>query len=132
MAFKLSVVIVLLFMVAVAFAAPTGSEDEVATDTALEAPSVARFRFRVPGFGRGGRPRLNLGGRLAGRLGRGRRGRRNRRNRRRRRRKGKCCRSSSPIYFIPGKCRDGTRSTPCCGYGKCDSRCCNCRGGCRR
>lgn len=30
-----------------------------------------------------------------------------------------------------GYCRDGTRGTPCCGYGRCNVFCRNCNGGCR-
>lgn len=31
-----------------------------------------------------------------------------------------------------GHCDDGTKGTPCCGYGKCNIFCCNCDGGCRK
>ncbi|KAI9551472.1 hypothetical protein GHT06_021805 [Daphnia sinensis] len=30
-----------------------------------------------------------------------------------------------------GYCKDGTRGTPCCGYGRCNIFCRNCDGGCR-
>lgn len=30
-----------------------------------------------------------------------------------------------------GLCKDCTKSTPCCGHGKCNIFCCNCDGGCR-
>ena len=29
-------------------------------------------------------------------------------------------------------CEDGTNTTPCCGYGKCNAFCCNCKNGCRK
>ncbi|OJD28618.1 uncharacterized protein BKCO1_1420002 [Diplodia corticola] len=28
-------------------------------------------------------------------------------------------------------CADGTKGTPCCGYGSCNAFCCACNGGCR-
>lgn len=45
---------------------------------------------------------------------------------------GQCCTSSRGWGRGGGSCRDGTRSTPCCGYGRCNFFCCACRGGCRR
>jgi len=30
------------------------------------------------------------------------------------------------------RCKDGTPSTPYCGYGKCNFFGCNCKGGCRK
>ena len=37
-----------------------------------------------------------------------------------------CCNGDDDV-----RCADGTRSTPCCGYGKCNIFCCACKGGCR-
>lgn len=37
-----------------------------------------------------------------------------------------CCRAN-----IAGRCKDGTKGTPYCGYGKCDFFGCKCAGGCR-
>merc|ERR1711953_484255 len=40
--------------------------------------------------------------------------------------------SESVCCPMTGTCKDGTPSTPCCGYRSCDWFCCACGGGCRK
>jgi hypothetical protein len=44
-----------------------------------------------------------------------------------------CCKAGLLCDPYPKKCcSDGTKPTPCCGYGGCNIFCCACSGGCRK